>query len=130
MLPKEIKTKFKTEWQPILQKMEAGLITALPSDGSLISAAEIDRTFTAGTNHLKANVCSFLWEKETSVIENGSVASWSSYTQRAYILKHGKRGDIENLPEATRYNRPHRSKRTLKRKRTSNVANINATTHS
>ena len=117
MLPKKVQTKFKTEWQPILRKMEAGVDIILPMNGDLINAALIDKTFRMATNHLKANVCSFLWEKKHSVIENWSVASWSSSTQRAYILKNGNSNDINNLPTATRYNRAHKEKRTLKRKR-------------
>ena len=116
MLPKAVQTKFKTEWQPILRKMQAGAGIPLPSNGDLINADVIDRTFITSTNHLKANVCSFLWERDNSVIENWSVASWSSYTQRSYIMKHGTENDIANLPSATRYNKPHRNKRTLKRK--------------
>ena len=116
MLPKAVQTKFKTEWQPILRKMQQGAGIPLPSNGDLINADVIDRTFISSTNHLKANVCSFLWERDNSVIENWSVASWSCYTQRSYIIKHGTENDKANLPIATRYNKPHRNKRTLKRK--------------
>ena len=117
MLPKKVATKLKTEWQPILRKMEAGLTHTLPSNGDLIDSVIIEATFTTTTNHLKANVCSFLWGRKRNVIENWSVASWSCYTQRAYILKNGNESDIANLPVANRFNAPHKQKRTLKRKR-------------
>ena len=117
MLPKHVKNKFKVEWQPILQKMMDGIQhIQLPEDVSKINSNYIDTTFMYATNHLKENVCSFLWQKKNAIIENWNVATWSSNTQRANILKHGNEKDIGNLPAATRYNNPHRSKRNIKRK--------------
>ena len=117
-LPKKVKTKFKTEWQPIMRKMEAGLChIQIPSDVANIDSDFIDTTFVMSTSHLKQNVCSFLWEKEDSIIENWNISTWSSNTQRSYILKHGNDADKGNLPAATRYNVPHRNKRTCRRGR-------------
>ena len=88
----------------------------LPEDVSKINSNYIDTTCMYATTHLKENVCSFLWQKKNAIIENWNVATWSSNTQRANILKHGNEKDIGNLPTATRYNNPHRSKRNIKRK--------------
>ncbi len=116
MLPPEVKKKFKTEWQPIMRKMENTPDLVIPRDLTKIDSIVIETTFVSSTNYLKSNVCSFLWEKERSIIENWSVASWSTYTQRNYIIKNGNENDIGNLPISTRYNVPHCTKRTLKRK--------------
>ena len=118
-LPKKVKNKFKIEWQPILRKMEAGMIhIQIPPDTSLINSDFIDTTFVMTTNHLKQNVCKFLWQKPNTILENWNVATWSSNTQRSYILKNGTEEDIANLPAPTRYNNPHKNKRTCKRRRT------------
>ena len=58
----------------------------------------------------------FLWYKQNIIIENWPVASWFSYTQRSYILKHGNSSDVANLSAETRYNAKHRTKCKLKRK--------------
>ena len=117
MLPKQIKNKFKVQWQPILRKMMAGIQhIQLPAEASQIDSRHIDTTFHIATNHLKENICSFLWEKDNSIIENWNIATWSSNTQRAYIMKHGNQKDIDNLPAPTRWNNPHKTKRTLKRR--------------
>ena len=119
LLPKKIATKFKVEWQPILKKMSATPGLELSADSNAFDSAAIETTFAMATQHLKSSTCSFLWKKKNSIIENWSVASWSSNTQRSYIMKHGSESDKANLPSSTRYNNPHRRKRTVKRKRQS-----------
>jgi hypothetical protein len=116
MMPKKVRSRFKTEWQPILKKMEAAPEMNLPRRATEINATVIDTTFVIGTLYLK-EICSFLWEKERSIIENWSVASWSTYTQRNYILKNGNASDIAKLPTETRFNSPHRRKRTIKKRK-------------
>ena len=66
---------------------------------------------------MKRRVCSFLWDEDNSIIENWSVDSWSSYTQSSYILKHGNKRNITNLPSETRYNDKHKTKCKVKIKR-------------
>ena len=116
MLPKKVRSRLKTEWQPILKKMAAAPGMSLPNNVEAINATVIDMTFVIATSHLKG-ICSFLWEKEKSIIENWSVASWSTYTQRNYILKNGNPADIAKLPTETHFNSPHRKKWTIKKKR-------------
>jgi hypothetical protein len=128
MLPPEVKKKFKTEWQPIMRKMENTPDLVIPRDVTKIDSIVIETTFVSSTNYLKSNVCSFLWEKERSIIENWSVASWSTYTQRNYIIKNGNENDIGNLPISTRYNVPHHTKRTLKRKHNTDTSTSTTST--
>ena len=103
-------------------EMAEGIV--LPDNVSEVNANVIENTFMLATDHLKENVCSFLFEKNTAMIENWTVASWSSCTQRAYIMKHGNIRDREKLPDATRYNASHHTRRTLKRKNPSTSINI------
>ena len=84
---------------------------ALPSNASDINAKLLQESYSIATNHLKANVCGFLWEKKKKNIENWTIGSWSLCTQRNYILKHGNESDKRNLPVETRFNAPHRTKR-------------------
>lgn len=109
LLPKSVRSKFKTEWQPILIKMQEGLpeTMQLPKSGKDVDASLISSTFDMATNHLKENVCSFLWENKGHLINKWSVATWSSSTQRAYIMKHGNMNDVLNLPpeKVTNFNR-------------------------
>jgi hypothetical protein len=86
-----------------------------------IDSIFIQTNFVSSTNYLKSNVCSFLWEKERSIIKNWSVASWSTYIQRNYIIKNDNENDIDNLPISTRYNAPYCTKRTLKRKHNTDI---------
>ena len=97
------------------QKMEKADGVIIPSDPSKIDSTIIRETFALTTQHLKANVCSFLFQKESAILENWSIGSWSTYTQRNYNIKHGNQSDIDNLPPQTRYNAPHRTKRKRKR---------------
>jgi hypothetical protein len=117
-LPKKHRVKFKTEWQPIMKKMEKAPGLVLPEIGcyDAPTSSIIEMSYTVATNHLMTNVCSFLWQDKKKIIENWSVASWSCYTQPNYIKKYGNAHDRANLPEETRYNAPHKTRRTLKRK--------------
>jgi hypothetical protein len=68
-----------------------------------------------------------VWYRFLSIIENWSVASWSTYTQRNYIIKNGNENDIGNLPISTRFNVPHCTKRTLKRKHNTDTSTSTST---
>ena len=122
MIPKVAKKMFKVEWQPILRKMEQATGLRLPPYPPEIKSAVIETTFAIGTEHLKRTVCSFLWDKNYSMIENCSVASWYSFTQRSYNLKNGNPSNISNLPSETRYIAKYETK--LKVKRNCNYGNV------
>ena len=58
MLPKKVRSRFKTEWQSILKKMAAVPGMSLPNNVEGINATVIDTTFLIATSHLKG-ICSF-----------------------------------------------------------------------
>lgn len=109
LLPKSVKSKFKTQWQPVLIKMQEGLPEnmQLPNNGRDVDVSLISSTFDVATNYLKTKVCSYLWEKKGHLLNKWSVATWSSTIQRANIMKHGNMNDISNLPpeKVTNFNR-------------------------
>ena len=117
-IPKKHWVKFKTEWQPIMKKMEKAPRLVLPEIEcyDALNSSIIERTYTVAMDHLKTDFCSFLWQDKKNLIENWSVASWLSYTQMNYIKKYGNANEMANLPEETRYNAPHKMRRKMKRK--------------
>ena len=117
LLPKNAQIKFKTQWQPILSEMENVHSLNIPSCITDINSEIIKTTYAKTTEYLSKNACSFLWEKEKGNVENLTIGSWSTYTQRAYIKKNGNPSDITNLPTETRYNIPHQTKRKRKNRR-------------
>ena len=80
-----------------------------------INSDVIKNRYAKTTEYLSKNVCSFLWEKEKGNVENLTVGSWLTYTQRAYIKKNGNQSDIANLPTETRYNMSHQTQRKRKK---------------
>ena len=125
-IPNEHRIKFKTEWQPIMKKMEKAEGLMMPAMGcyDAPNSTFIEMTYRVATKHLKENVCSFLWDDEKRIIENWSVASWSCYTQPNYIRKHGNVSDIANLPQVTRYNAPHRTRRRMTKRKVTEISEI------
>ena len=113
MLPTQVRTRFKTQWLPILSKIQEGIRTVnIPSDLTEISSSFVDNTYEKATNHLKTHVCSFLWGNQKNV-EEWTIGSWSACTSHSYIMKYGIESDRGNLPPETRYNAPHRKKRKI-----------------
>ena len=127
-LPKPVYRKFKVEWQPIMKKMESAPGVELPINTGDVTQDILDATFTLATDHLRDNVCSFLFNDKKKRIESWTVGSWSSCTQRSFILKNGSESDIANLPEEKRENRPHTKKRTVKKKKNT-ITNTTASAH-
>ena len=100
--------KFQTGVAANFMNMEQYTGLLLPPYPSEIYSEVIETTFSIGTEHLKITACSFLWDKQDIIVESWSVASWSSYTQRSYILNHGNTNNITTLSEVTRYNTKHK----------------------
>ena len=115
-VPRDVYRRFKVEWQPIMKKMENAPDVNLPSNSDEVTQELLDSTYIIATNHLRDNVCSFLFNDRNKRIESWTVGSWSSCTQCSYILKHGLESDVSNLPEEKRENRPHAKKRTIKKR--------------
>ena len=115
LLPKNAQIKFKTQWQPILKKMENARDLNIPDTISDINSDVIKNTYAKTTEYLSKNVCSFLWEKEKGNVENLTVESWLTYMQHACIKKNGNQSNIANLPTETRYNMPHQTQRKKKK---------------
>ena len=80
MIPKAIRHKFKTEWRPIMRKMERADGLSRPDNLSEINSAAIEEKIVLATNNLKTKMFSLLWEKPNEIIENWYVAIWIVYT--------------------------------------------------
>ena len=105
LLPQKLRSKFKAEWRPILQKMNSA--TAMPSlDQAIMTPSLCEATYAIGTNHLKENVCSFLFNQPTKYkrIEAWSVSTWSRYVSYQFIQENGTESDKSNLPPPTHLN--------------------------
>ena len=103
LLPKPIANKLKVEWRPVLKAMEAA--PELPSLApNKISSEFINSTFTIATEHLKSNVCSFVWMKYKKH-DSWKVSTWSKRVSYQVILSKGTENDIKNLPEETKKNK-------------------------
>ena len=115
LLPtKELKTQYRNEWKPILSKMEKAPGLTIPNNVNEITNAFVDLSFVQATNHLKTNLCSFIWTKQLNH-ETWTVGTWSTKTLPNQIRRHGTDKDKESLPPPTHRNQPHREKRTLQR---------------
>ena len=96
-LPKSIANQFKLSWGPIFVKMlEAAELPTL--NEQCLNNQILDFTFNIDTYHLKANVCSYVWERYSN-FENWQVITWSKRIKYTEILQHGTESDITNLPE-------------------------------
>ena len=118
MIPnKDIKNQFNNEWRPIMRKMENTPGLEIPADINEITSAFVDLSYHQATEHLKANICSFIWSKGLKH-ETWTVGTWSTKTLPNQIRKYGSDRDKSNLPAPKHQNRPHQRKRTLIRKDT------------
>ena len=61
-------------------------------------------TFNSAKDNLKADVCSYVWERYSN-FDNWQVSTWSKRIKYTEILQHGTESDIANLPEETRFNK-------------------------
>ena len=86
-----------------------------------ITSTFIDESYKLATEHLKANVCNFIWSRHLNH-ENWTVGTWSMKTSPNQIRKFGTNSDVANLPAPTHHNRPHSQKRTLVRKDTERIS--------
>ena len=112
-LPKKLATQYKSNWRPIMQKMEDA--PGLPQINSNSSSDTINTSYAIATSHLKTTVCSYVW-KQNKNFENWKVSTWSKRVSYNMIMKNGTDNDINNLPEETRFNR--------KRKRNENEVDL------
>ena len=105
LLPQKLKSKFKVEWRPILSKMSSAI--AMPNlDQAATTPSFCEATYVIGTNHLKENVCSFLFNQPAKYkrIEEWSVSTWSRYVSYQFIQENGTESDKSNLPPPTHLN--------------------------
>ena len=101
----------KLEWRPILSHMT--LAKNLPNlSQDSISADFINSTLSVATEHLRTNVCSYVWEK-CKKRESWKVGTWSKRVNYQEILKLGTEEDIGNLPEGTVKNKKRPTDRSL-----------------
>ena len=123
MLPKtkDVKKQYNNEWKPIMTKMEKTPGLVIPNDLNAITSTFIDESYKLATEHLKANVCNFIWSRHLNH-ENWTVGTWSMKTSPNQIRKFGTNSDVANLPAPTHHNRPHSQKRTLVRKDTERIS--------
>ena len=111
LLPKKVANKLKLEWRPILSHMTSAKNLPNLSQDS-ISADFINSTFSVATEHLRTNVCSYVWEK-CKKRESWKVGTWSKRVNYQEILKLGTEEDIANLPEGTVKNKKRPTDRSL-----------------
>ena len=91
--------KLKLEWRPILSHTSSAKNLPNLSQDS-ISEDFINSTFSIATEHLRTNVCSYVWEKYKKR-ESWKVSTWLKRVNYQEILKLGTEEDIGNLPEGT-----------------------------
>lgn len=101
MLPAKIRSQLTAGWAPIYRMMEEG-IDDIPRDTSQVSAAQAERLFAEGTEHVKKRA-SFIWGRRSS--SGWAPSYWSKNVSRAMIKKLGKDSDIAALPEETYRNK-------------------------
>ena len=81
--------------------MESASGVNLPSDGRM-TAFSISTSYNIATDHLKTNVCSFIWANKKYNHENWGVGTWSVRTRRSFITKHGNETDIAKVISANK----------------------------
>ena len=106
-LPKIIANQFKLSWITIfVQMLEAAELPTL--NEQCLNHQMLELTFNIATDHLKDNVCSYIWER-SSHFDNWQVSTCSKRIKYTEILQHGTESDIANLPEETRFNKNRKS---------------------
>lgn len=113
MLPKKLKDKLRNDWIPIFQKMETAPNTPNFSmiDSRSLNDESIESSYTVATDHLRLNVCSFIWSKPAfRKHDTWTVSNWSKNIKYSAIEKHGNPSDINNLPEKGRFNNSRKRK--------------------
>ncbi len=113
MLPKKLRVKLRNDWIPIFKKMEAAPNTPNFStiDTRSLNEEMIESSYTIATDHLRSDVCSFIWSKPAfKKHDTWTVSNWSKNVKYSTIEKHGNDGDIDNLPEKGRLNNNRKRK--------------------
>ena len=93
MLPKEVRKKFSLSWEPISQMMEQ-------ADGMNLDDDPIE-SFKIGYKYLKTRVW-YVFQGKRMKLDTWRVSYWQLKVQRGSTMKHGKEGNKEKLPEATK----------------------------
>ena len=102
-LPKIIANQFKLSWRPIFVKMlEAAELPTL--NEQCLNHQMLDLTFNIASDHLKANICSYVWERYSN-FDNWQVIIRSKMIKYTEILQNGTESDISNLPKETSFNK-------------------------
>ena len=107
-LPPEVSKKFKLHWRPLFLMMEE----AFELDrNAQITAENVNEYYKAGDKHLRENWFSYVYNNKKYNPDNWKISTWSKYIGRSYIEKHGSDSDRQNLPQRSRYNRPHQGRK-------------------
>ena len=65
----------------------------LPNDGRM-TATSISTPYNIATDHLKTNICSYIWDNKKY---KWGVGTWSVQTRQSFISKYCNENDIANL---------------------------------
>jgi len=115
-LPKDVATSFKLSWMPIMNEMTNAPSLEIPANASEITAEVSSCLFDIGTAHVRSKAA-YIWDNNKyKKRDSWSVSTWSMRVRRASILKNGTEEDKRQLPEETRFNRPHTGQRKKRRK--------------
>ena len=99
LLPRKVANKLKIEWRPVLAHIQSAVdLSNLKQED--ISSEYINSTFATATEHLKLNVCSYVWQKYKKN-ESWKISTWSKRVSYQVIKSGGTENDIINLPVAT-----------------------------
>ena len=96
LLPKEVRIKFRLNWEPIFQMMES-------AEGMNVHEDPI-KSFQVGYEHLKSRV-EYVFKCTGMKQDTWGVPYWSLKSQRSSIIKYGTDEDKSKLPVATNWNR-------------------------
>ena len=107
-LPAPVAKKFKLHWRPLYLMMQEGF--ELDSNNELTTEV-VNEYYKAGDKYLRENRVSYIYATRKYNPENWRISTWSKYIGRNHIEKHGTESDLQNLPEANRYNRPHQGRK-------------------
>ena len=100
LLPIKVANKLKIEWRPVLAHMQSAIdLSNLKQED--ISSEYINSTFATAKEHLKLNVCSYVWHRYKKN-ESWKISTWSKRVSYKVIKSEGTKNDIINLPAATK----------------------------
>ena len=96
LLPKEVRIKFRLNWEPIFQMMES-------AEGMNVHEDPM-KSFQVGYKHLKLRV-EYVFKCTQMKQDKWGVPYWSLKSRRSSIMEYGTDGDKSKVPVATNRNR-------------------------